>query len=172
MKKLLLLLLIANLAQSQNIYGGLGIDVRNAIVGSKPTNNKLELDLNLKFGMVTLKKTEITINYEKFNRIDFSRFSFGLGQQIEVTDKFKVVPTLEYGLINRSGNWGGGLSQDEGKSSHLGWGISVPIRYEINDNFAVELQSQLLQRVDLNTKYGGNNFTFSEFINFVYKIEL
>lgn len=172
MKKIIFLLLIANVAQSQNVYFSAGIDVRNAIAGSKPTNNKSELDLNLKFGLVSNKGIEITVNYEKFNAIDFSRFSFGLGKQIEINDKFKVVPTLEYGLINRSGDWGGGLSTKNNNSSHLGWGISLPIRYEINDNFAVELQSQLLQRVDINTKYGGNNFVLSNFVNLVYKIEL
>ena len=172
MKKLILLLLIANLAQSQNLYFSTGIDLRNAVVGSKPTNNKSELDLNFKFGLVSNKSTEITINYEKFNAIDFSRFAFGVGQQIEVTNRIKVVPTFEYGLINRSNDWGGGLSQDDGKSSHLGFGFSLPIRYEINDNFAVELQSQLLQRTDINTKYGGNNFVLSNFFNLVYKIGL
>ena len=172
MKKLILLLLIANVTQSQNIYFSAGIDVRNSISGSKATNNKSELDLNFKFGLVSNKGVEITINYEKFNAIDFSRFAFGVGQQIELTEKIKVVPTIEYGLINRSGNWGGGLSQDEGKSSHLGFGFSLPIRYEINDKFAVELQSQLLQRTDINTKYGGNNFVLSNFINLVYKIGL
>ena len=172
MKKLILLLLIANASQSQNLYFSAGIDVRNAIAGSKPTNNKSELDLNFKFGLVSNKGVEITINYEKFNAIDFNRFAFGVGQQIEVTEKIKVVPTLEYGLINRSGNWGGGFSQDDVKSSHLGFGFSLPIRYEINDYFAIELQSQLLQRTDINTKYGGNNFVLSNFVNLVYKIGL
>ena len=172
MKKFILLLLISNVAQSQNLYFSAGIDVRNAISGSKATDNRSALDLNFKFGLVSNKCTEITINYEKFNVIDFSRFSFGVGQQIEITHKIKVVPTLEYGLINRSGNWGGGLSQDDGKSSHLGFGFSLPIRYEINDKFAIELQSQLLQRTDINTKYGGNNFVLSNFVNLVYKIGL
>lgn len=157
---------------SQNIYFAAGTDFRNAIVGSKATKNNPELDLNLKFGMVSNKTIEITINYESFQRLDFWKFGFGVGKQIQLRDKIMIVPTLEYNLINRSDDWGGGLGTKDTSSSHLAFGASIPIRYEISDFFAVELQSNVLHRVDINTKYGGDNWVFSNFLNIIYKINL
>jgi len=172
MKKLILLILFTVSLQAQNVYFSAGFDVRNLVIGSKPTNNNSELNLMAKFGMVSNKKVEVTVNYEKFNSLDFWKFGFGVGKQIIITEKIMIVPTLECNLINRSDDWGGGLGYKDSPSSHLAFGASVPIRYNINDNWAVELQTNLLQRTDIKAKYGKDKWAFSNFLNLIYKINL
>jgi hypothetical protein len=172
MKKLILLILFTVSLQAQNVYFSVGLDIKNITVGSKPTNNNSELDLMAKFGMVSNKKVEATLNYERFKRLDFWKFGFGLGKQILIAEKIMIVPTLEYNLINRSDDWGGGLGYKDNPSSHLAFGASVPIRYNIDDNWAVELQINLLQRTDIKAKYGKDKWVLSNFLNLIYKINL
>jgi hypothetical protein len=171
-KNIVIVILISVSGFSQNVYFSTGADVRNGLLGSQATANNPALDLILKFGMISNKKLEVTVTHENFNRLDFWRFGFGFGKQIQLTEKIMIVPTLEYNLINRSDDWGGGLGYKDKSIGHLGFGASIPIRYDINKTWAVELQTNVLQRTDLNTKYGGNNWVFSNFLNIVYKINL
>lgn len=170
--RLLLLLLLTSPLYAQHIYFASGLDVRNAIIGSNFTNNNPELNLLLKFGMVSNNNIEITISYETFNVIDYTKFTFGIGYHIPLTHNLKLIPTVEYGLITRTDNWGGGISYKTDNSAHLAPSISIPLRYDINDNFAVELQGNLTQRTDLNTMYGGNNYIYSNYLNIIYKLNL
>lgn len=172
MKKIIILLLFSSVIQAQHIYFSSGFDVKNIVTGSKPTDSKSALDLMLKFGMVSVKKVEATVNYENFKRLDFWKFGFGIGKQFEITDKIMIVPTIEYNLINRYDDWGGGLGYVDNSSSHLAFGASLPIRYEINDRFAVEIQSNILHRTDIKAKYGTDKWVLSNFLNIIYKINI
>lgn len=169
---LVLSLFAVVISYSQNVYFASGFDVRNAVVGSKPTQDKPELDLLVKFGMVSNKKVEVTVNYEVFSRLDFWKFGFGVGKQIEVSDRIKIVPTLEYNLINRSDDWGGGLGYIDNASSHLAFGASLPVRFSLNDNWEIEIQSNLLHRTDIKAKYDQDKWVVSNFLNIIYKINL
>jgi hypothetical protein len=55
-------------------------------------------------------------------------------------------------------------------SSHLALGAELGLRYELSDSFDIEL-AQGLNRVDLNTMYGGK-ITISGFAKLMYKIQL
>jgi hypothetical protein len=56
-------------------------------------------------------------------------------------------------------------------SSHLALGANLGLRYELS-SFDIELMAQGLNRVDLNTMYGGNNNIISGFAKLIYKIRL
>lgn len=172
MKKLLFALLATATMQSQNVYFSTGLDLKNAITGSEATNNKPSYNGIYTFGMVDSKGFEVSITYEQFKRLDFNRFSFGVGKSIALAKDIDLIPTLEPTLINRSDDWGGGLGYKDNPSSHLTLGVSLPIRYDLNDNFAVELYSNYMYRTDIATKYGTDGNRFSFFGKLIYKINL
>lgn len=158
MKKLLILLLLTTASYSQNIYISAGIDVRNAIVGSEATDSKPALDYIVRFGMVGTVPHHITtleaqVGYERFERLDYSRFFFGLGVQLYPFKNITVIPAIEPSLIDRWDNWGGGLGEEKLKSSHLTVGLSLAVRYEVSYHISLEVQSCLLPRTDVYTMY-------------------
>lgn len=175
------LLFIASISNAQNIYFSVGADVRNGISGSNATGNKSKLDLMLKFGMIGNEGIEAIVGYEKFKALDFEKYFFGIGYQIPISENTMVVPNIEPTLINRSGDWGGGLSTDHNNSGHLSIGFSAPVRYSLNDNISIEWQPNLLFRTDVKAKYGNENWdglsiaktpvTFSNYISIIYKFQ-
>lgn len=162
MKKIILALLLTNsiLAQKDNyISFATGIDVRNVIVGSKPTNNKSAIDYQFQFSMVD-RNVEVNIGYESFNRINFDKYSIGIGYHIPLyanlfntTIKTTFVPSIEPSLIGRWGKWGGGLTYNQ-VSSHLSLGINFGFKWNLSDSFGVEYCFNTLPRTDLSTMYG------------------
>lgn len=158
MKKLLILLLFTTALYSQNIYISAGIDVRNTTVGSDATRNKPALDYIVRFGMVGSVPKYITVleaqvGYERFERLDYSRFFFGLGVQLYPFKNITVIPTIEPSLIDRWDNWGGGLGEIKQNSSHFTVGVSLAVRYEVSYHISLEAQSCLLPRTDVYTMY-------------------
>ena len=162
--KALIILLISVGCYSQNIYISVGADVKNGIVGSNPTNNKPAFDGIYRFGMIG-KRIECVINYENFNRIKFDRYYFSVGYHIPITDDFTIIPAYEASLINRWGNeW-------QTTSSHLAFlGANIAFRYNVSGKISLESMTAILNRVDLNARYGGNKFKISNSINLIYKI--
>lgn len=183
MKKIILttIILLAMKANSQNLYISFGADVRNAITGSNATNDKPELDMMFKFGMVGNEGIEVAIGFEKFKALDFEKYFFAIGYQIPISNKIIAVPNIQPVLINRSGDWGGGLTTKDNNSGHLSLGFSLPVRYSINDNISIEWQPDLLWRTDIKAKYGNENWdglsigktpvTFSNYISIIYKFQ-
>lgn len=172
MKKLLFALIATATMQAQHVYFSTGLDLNNAITGSEATNNKASYNGIYTFGMVDRKGYEVGIIYEHFEKLDFNRFSFFVGKSISITEKIAVIPTLEPTLINRSDDWGGGLGYKDNPSSHLTLGFSLPIRYDLNDTFAVELYSNYMYRTDIVAKYGTDGNRFSFFGKLIYKINI
>lgn len=172
--KLTIIALLAYIAVfPQNISFTAGVDIRNSVTGSDATKNNPEIDCLLKFGMVNASGVEATVGFEQFSAIDFNKFYLGIGYQIKITDKLIIVPTLEPTLINRYDDWGGGLGYKDNESSHLALGLSCPIRYNFNENFAIEIHSNLLPRVDLKAKYSGDmKYVVSNYICVVYKLTI
>lgn len=167
MKKLILIL-ITSVSFSQT-YISVGADIKNAIVGSQPTNNKPSFNGIFRFGMIgSLGKTEgieVTIGYETFKKISYDRYFFTVGKNINITDDFTIVPAYELSLINRWGvNWGV-------KSSHLAFlGANIGFRYKLSEKLKIELLTAILDRVDLNTMYGGRNIKISNALVLIYKL--
>jgi len=82
-------------------------DVKNAIVGSEPTNNKSALDLHLNANMVK-NNFELSMGYETFHTIGFEKYSVDFGwhfpryipifnKEIDIT----IVPSIGFSMINR-----------------------------------------------------------------------
>ena len=172
MKKILFALLATATMQAQNVYFSTGVDIKNTIKGSDATKNQPSYNGIYTFGMVDSKGFEVSITYEQFKRLDFNRFSFGIGKSIYIAENISLIPTLEPTIINRSDDWGGGLGYKDNPSSHLTLGFSLPIRYDLNDTFAVELYSNYMYRTDIVAKYGTNGNRFSFFGKLIYKINL
>lgn len=170
MKKLIIALLLTNLATAQHVYFSVGADLRNGIIGSKPTNNKPELNYCIEFKMVGNNNVEVGIGFEEFSRIDFNRMYGTLGYRFEA-GKFILTPTIEPTLINRYNNWGGGISY-ELKQSFMTIGVGANLEIPINDKLGVQLYCGALRRTDIKMMYGNDEIVISGMVKFIYKIHL
>lgn len=136
-----------------------GFDIRNEAIGSEPTNNKPSLNYQFQFGMVG-NNVEINVGYEVFPRLDFDKYTIGIGYHFHLYGKaLKLpihtvfIPSIEPTLIERHGTWGGGLSYNQA-SSHMSLGLNLTFRWHINDNTAFEYSFNALPRTDLSSMYG------------------
>ena len=170
MKKLISIILLTSGICSAQTYLSVGADIRNGIIGSEPTNNKPAFDGIFRFGMIGSvpnhdTKIEVSIGYETFKRIKFDRYILAVGVNLYPFRKVVIVPSWEGSIIGRWGsNWGGA-------SSHLAvLGGSLGVRYEVTEKFNLEFLTALLDRVDLNTKYGGSNIKISNSLTLIYKL--
>jgi hypothetical protein len=171
MKKLLItIFLMSGICSAQNVYFSVSTDIKNSVLGSDPTNNKPSFDGIFQFGMigsVPNHKTviESTISYEAFNRIRFNRYFFSVGVHLPITENLTVIPSYETSLIGR---WG---QEWQNVSSHIALlGGNIGVRYKINYHWSVELNTGVLDRVYLNTRYGGRNIRISEQFKVLYRL--
>lgn len=174
MKKLILLatLVLGFNTFAQEAYISGLFDVKNAAVGSQPTNNKSAFDGLFKVTMITESNFKLDVKYETFKEIGFRRYSIGAGQRFEfqIGDKtFYASPTVGTSLIKR--DWDFYL-----KSFIINPELSIPITFKITDKWGVELHPEWLMRGDLKERYTKTNaiksedFKFSFFAGFTYKI--
>lgn len=164
MKKLftlaIMMISLSSFSQDKaHLYVSAGLDIRNALVGSKATNQENEADMAFKFGMVSNYGVEAVIGYELFPAIDYDRMYFGAGYQFDIAPDFVLVPTIEPSIIHRHGDWGGGIGYEAPKSSHLSVGLSTAVRFNISDSFAVEVSPNILLRTDIDFKYGSASWS-------------
>lgn len=167
MKKLLLLL-FPLFVSGQNVSFSAGIDVRNAVIGSKPTHNKPEVDYLLGFNMISDNRFDVGIFYENFNRIKFTRYGFTVGYQLPITEKLIVTPSFEFSIINRNE-----VERDfYGSAGFMSYGLNCKLQFEVLDNFCVGLKGNYIKRNDLSYLYGGTNLLFSGYFEVTYNIPL
>jgi hypothetical protein len=152
-----------------------GLDVKNLIVGSKPTNNEPALNLFYQLSLVS-NNVELNIGYENFNRIKFDKYTIGVGYHFPLhgnvfnkKTKIVMVISIEPSIINRWGdNWGT-------VSSHLTIGGNIGFRMLITDEVGVEFLVNALPRTDLSSRYPETNPTipiiYSNFIKVYYIIK-
>lgn len=171
MRKLLILL---TLSLSFNIFAqekethyvsiSAAFDIKNSVVGSKPTGDKPELDVLFQITAVGNKGTEAYVGYEMFNKINFSKYTIGIGQGfplygwLDYDSQIKTVlfVSLEPTIINRWGTWGGGISSNQ-PISFLSLGANASVRWFIHDHFGFEILFNALPRTDLRSMYGNSN---------------
>lgn len=151
-------------------YISAGVDIRNAILGSEPTNFKPAFDGIFRFGFIGSipsheTEIDIAVGYEVFNRIGFDRYFTSVGVHLYPTSKITIVPAYEFSIINR---WGGDWGV---RSSHLAvLGANLGVRYKLSEKTEIEFLTALLDRVDLNTMYGGRAFKISKAITYFIKL--
>jgi hypothetical protein len=136
-----------------------GFDLKNEIVGSPPTNNEPSLNYQFQFAMVG-NNVEVNIGYEVFPRLDFDKYTIGVGYHfhlygnpLKLPIHTVLIPSIEPSLIGRHGTWGGGLSYNQ-VSSHLSLGLNLTFRWHLNDTTAFEYSFNALPRTDLSAMYG------------------
>lgn len=157
MKKLFFAFMITGLSFAQT-YVSLSADVRNAIIGSTPTNNKPEMDFILRAGVISNKGLKVGILFEKFDAIGFNKYGFEIGQRIG-NEKLQLIPAVELGWIERC------------KMNSWTVGANTEILYFLNNNLGITATCNLSWRTDLNEMYGGNNWKFSNYIGLIYKFK-
>jgi hypothetical protein len=161
MKKLIALSLFSLISYAQNDHYGMEqyvsitTDVRNATIGSNATNNKSELDVTFRAGVISNENLTIGILYENFNSLDFRKYAFEIGQRIG-KGRLQFTPTIEAGWIERF------------KLNHWTVGANLHTVYYLNDNFGILLTTNVSWRTDLNYNYGGNNWKLSNGLGMIY----
>jgi hypothetical protein len=174
MKKAILLLLFTVVSYGQKqpyVYFSFSTDVKNAIFGSEPTKNKPELNYIAQFTMVGNNYIEIGIGYEEFKTINYSRYFISCGYQFQITDKVKLIPSIEPSIINRWGNWGNGIDYNQ-KASFLSLSGSINLQHKLNDEFSIGLNFNSSLRPDTKAMYNTNNLVYSVFLKLNYEIKL
>lgn len=155
----ILMLCSASLVSAQYVSLGAGVDVRNAIIGSEPTQNQPAFNGLLQFSMVGEEGIKVDITYEKMPKIDFERYSIGFGfifplyahiRNKQIVTNF--IPSLSPTIISRKGYWGGGISK-ETNSAHITLGLNLSLNWRLSDSFAVEYTLNMLPRTDLSAMY-------------------
>ena len=169
MKKLLLTILLASKISYSQTYFSAGFDFRNAVVGSDPTNNKPAFDGLFRFGCIGSvpnhdTKIEVSVGYETFKRIQFDRYLCAVGVNFDLTDKITIIPSWEGSIIGR---WGQTWQNNNSHISVLSGTLAV--RYKLNDKFSVESLTGALSRVDLNTRYGGDQYRINQYFSLIYR---
>ena len=138
------------------MFVGLGIDVRNALIGSKSTNDKSELDLNFKIGAIR-NKIELLMFYENFNRITFQAYGVNVNYVQPILSKTDVVIGLEGGSIVRDSNY-----------NFLMGGGNIELRHQLKD-FIISFQGNARIRPDIWYKNTSLPIKYSGFIVIYYK---
>lgn len=151
-------------------YGAL--DVKNAIQGSEPTNNKPALDYLLGV-TIPICKTETNIGIERFEKIGFTKFFTAVGYHVPIVKEFNstfkelsVTPAIEGGVIWRT--------IDNNFDSSLTYGLNLSIRQDIGENWAIESFSNFSRRSDKEHLYpnGEKQYVYSHYIKLIYKLNL
>lgn len=150
----------------------LGFDAKNAIVGSKPTNNEPALDLIAGLHMVS-NNFELNPEFEYFKQIGFQRFGVNFAyhdqRYIPIGNNelnFTLIPSLGASLINRF-NMNNISTDGYSFSSHLAVQGGLSIRFKISDHIMIDGTIQALTRSDLKFYYPNDNPKFIVFSNFI-----
>lgn len=151
-------------------------DIRNGIVGSKPTDNKPALDVFYQASIITPCNVEINIGYESFNKIHFEKYTMGVGYHFQLYGrignhviKTTLIPSIEPTFIGR---WG---KEWQTSSCHISVGGNLALRWNLSDAIALEVLTNFLSRVDLSARYPEQHckipIVSSNYLKFIYKIQ-
>lgn len=171
MKKLLLVCLLAfgMNVQAQGKALAIGsFDLRNAVIGSQPTNDKPSADILAKLAMISNSGFEIDVQHESFPKIGFNKQAVGFGWNIPLTEKLSVSPMIEPTLINRK--WKPEDNAGFDKTHHLNIGFSAPVRYDLTDKIGVEVHFNILKRGDLQWRYDDDKWVKSVYTGVYFRL--
>jgi len=131
MKKLIFLLfpLFASGQIERYVAFNSSVDVRNAVVGSAPTNFNPELDINFATEIHFGKGITFGIHYETFKAIGYYKASWGAGYVFEPLKRLRAHIDLQTELIFRQGNVTDELFKHQHK--YIGVSINGKLVYEL-----------------------------------------
>ena len=140
-------------------------DVRNAVLGSKPTNNNPALDITASVNMVS-NNFEISFGDEYFQRIGFNstfvNFGYHFPRYISLGAKeidITVIPYAGFSLITRFGKEDKEIITPEqdfyvyGKSAHISAQAGLSFRVKLSDKFLLDWTCEAMARPDLSYLY-------------------
>jgi hypothetical protein len=124
----------------------IGTDVKNALVGSKPTQDEPALDLYVAVPITVdaydISNIKITPSYESFKRIGYQRAALEVGKEFQ-HNRLSYTIGAEVGVITR-----------EKHGSFVNYGINNTLEYNLTPKIAGGLLIQTQNRTDLNQIYG------------------
>ena len=190
MKKLLLPILLlsltgnAQLSKEKDSYLSFsgGFDIRNATVGSAPTQNKPALNYIVEMHAVS-RNIDITIGYEAFNEIKYSRMISGLGVHFplyayighaEIKTTFQ--PSLEASIIQRTHDDNyttlDGIKHDyQRKVGFMAYGLNLAFNWDLSDSFAIQTATNIIQRPDKDYLYHeSDRYVLSNYLKVILKL--
>jgi hypothetical protein len=186
---LALLFSITTYSQNLKVITSIGIDVRNATLGSEPTNYKSALDIPIYLGLVGERGWGFSLGYESFKKIKYSSFNMKFSKEFKIlNDKISMIPSVELVLIKRIldvpcpklvGVVDGIEIVDKSQTIYYTdayffptVGANLEINYNLNDNNSIGLRFNELKRNDLNYIYGGYHYVNSTYLTYTHKFSL
>jgi hypothetical protein len=158
-------------------------DVKNAVMGSKPTNNNPALDLMGTIHMVG-GNFELNVGDENFNQIGYNRFFVNFGyhseRYIPLGDKefdFTIIPAIGFAQIVRYGKQDHEIKTPTndyfiyGHSSHIAVQGSLSFRTKIAERILLDFTTEASTRPDLAYLYPtdpNKSFVISNFLGLHY----
>lgn len=149
-------------------------DVKNALVGSEPTDYKPALNYQIKVNMVS-DNFELAPGYERFNEIDFERFSldFGWHSQRYIPLGFKefdftIVPSAGFSMIKRYSEL------EDGHPMFFAVQGSLSFRYKLSDKLLIDWTVEGITRSDIKYLYPNDphkGYTISNYVGIHYIIK-
>lgn len=147
------LLLVSSGMFSQNkITASIGGDIRNCIVGSKPTNYEPKSDLLFKLNIENERMMEVGLGAEIFPSIDYNKVFVSVGRRVDLFKGLSVIGTIEPSVIDRTDDWGGGLGKSDPKMFFT-LGASGIIRYKPFNGVFFETQLGFVHRMDSKAQF-------------------
>ena len=183
MKKLLLPILLLSLTGSAQLskekdsylsFSG-GFDIRNAAIGSNPTQNKPALNYIVEMHAVS-QNVDITVGYEAFPQIKYSRMISGLGYHIRMNDCLTFQPSLEASIIKREyvhnyTTLNGVKGSEIQKPGFMAYGLNLAFQFDLSDNFAIQTATNIIQRPDKNYLYHEDDrYVLSNYLKVILKL--
>ena len=159
MKKILIItLLFLGIGVQAQVFGTMGFDIANAVIGSKPTDRQPQANLQFKVG-ARINMFEGAVVYESFEAINFQQYSVNLN----------VVKELYTNLDLALGVEGGSIIRKDRESFYF-IGTNLELRYAIWENLNLGIQFNLRQRNDIEELYKTNKseYRLSNFLNLTY----
>lgn len=165
MKKLTLILIFTSAFCYSQAFLKIGADIKNGIVGSKPTNDKPAFNGVYKIGFISNENIRLNMTFEHFNQIKFTRWGIEAGYVFEL-NKLNIHTTAEISTIERkltTSHYYNGLIVLTG-------GANLELEYNLTDNFSVSLVNQLIYRNDFRIYNAKEKFVNSVFLSLNFKI--
>jgi hypothetical protein len=154
MKKILIILLLSISTYAQHQLS-VGIDIRNAIVGSEPTKNESATDWTFQY-KARQNHIEIGFSVETFKKINYFDYNLFAGYYTGKTVVFYT--NVGFGQIVRNSNIG-----------TFNYEANLGIDYYFLDNFGASYELNFNRRMDLKYLYGVDKPILSNTIKLIYK---
>lgn len=162
MKKLIFLLLLVVTTATAQVKITTTADIKNAIEGSKPTNNEPALNLNTAIRITDpYSGFTFSVDYEVFKAIEYKKFGAGIGKTFnsgkrwEYTTILQATQTLRYDY----------------ESAFISYGVLNYVDYKLNNTIYLTALLQTLKRTDIDKLYNtSNSYRVSGFLGLTLKL--